>query len=72
MTISSLRSNFREQRAAAAGRRALERELRSYSTPAEIDDLLAAVDRSDDPEAEFMRAILTDNLITHHRLASAG
>lgn len=38
------------------------RELDNYHTRAEIEDLLAAADRSDSPEAEWLRGVLNAKL----------
>lgn len=45
----------------------MERLLSSYNSPSDIDDILAAADRHDGPEAELMREILTDNLAAYWR-----
>lgn len=74
MTISSfdkLVTAIREHREARLLRRQLEADLSVYSTPAEINDLLAALDRDDSAESEMMRQILSDNLVSFHRLQAA-
>lgn len=58
---------FRERQQARAARRRLERDLAAFTSPADVDDLLAALDRYDTPEAEEMRGILTSNLHHHYR-----
>ncbi len=62
----SLRDELRARRAAHAAYAKMMRELDAYHTRAEIEDLLAAVDRSESPEAEQMRRIL------HSKLAHAA
>lgn len=61
MTITTLRRH----RAERAAHRQLRRELATYSTPAEIVDLLAAVDR-DDAAAVEVRTILQHNLQNYY------
>lgn len=50
----------REARAERAAGRTLRRELAAYTTPAEIDDLLAGL-RGRDADTEEMRGILLAN-----------
>ena len=66
--VEGLRDDLRTHREAAAQRRLLRRELAAYDTPAAIEDLLVAVDRSaDDPDAETIRRILHGNLVGYRR-----
>jgi hypothetical protein len=65
--LTDVRDELRERRQARAAYRALERDLASYSSPSEVDDLLAAVSGQDDAEAQAIRDILMSNL---HRRAS--
>lgn len=58
---AGLRSHFRDGRA-AADRRALEADLESFTTRAEVDDLLAAISDIDSPEADQIRTILIRNV----------
>ena len=61
--LATLRTAAQERRRARASRRALETELATYRTPAEVEDLFAALRREDDnPVAEEMRRILFANL----------
>ena len=46
---TSVRDELRERRQTRTERRSLERELSAYSTPAEIDDLLAVIETEDSP-----------------------
>lgn len=55
--ISSIRKHIAER----AADRELRRELAAYSTPAEIEDLLASV-TGGDQGSERVRTILTANL----------
>jgi hypothetical protein len=41
-------------------RRALRRELDAYTTRADVEDLLAALDRDPRPEVDTVRSLLTD------------
>lgn len=54
---------LRERRRDRAARVALRRELATYNTPAEVDDLLGALPDRDDSAAEEIRSILTSNLV---------
>ena len=57
-TITAIRSRIRESRDAHAARSALERELASYSSPSDLDDLHAILDRYNDRETMEIRRIL--------------
>lgn len=60
--ISSLRKHLAER----AADRELRRELAAYTTPAEIEDLLASV-TGDDASARQVRTILHANLEAYHQ-----
>ncbi len=60
--IRAKREQLSERREARASRRALQRELASYTTPHEVDDLLGVIKDQEGPEAEQIRDILLDNL----------
>ena len=47
--------------------RDLERQLAVYSSPAEIEDVLAAIEHDDHPDANLVRDILTSNLAGSYR-----
>ena len=76
MTTSALwttvKDELRERREARAALTKLRTDLQHYRTPAEIDDLLAAVDAQDTPEAELIRGILSENLRTYHSRAAVS
>ena len=57
-TITAIRSRIRESRDAHAARAALEREISSYSSPSDLDDLHAILDRYSDQETLQIRRIL--------------
>ena len=57
-TITAIRSRIRETRDAHAAKTALERELSSYSSPSDLDDLHAILDRYSDQETTQIRRIL--------------
>ena len=57
-TITAIRSRIRESRDAHAARSALARELSSYNSPSDLDDLHAILDRYDDGETVQIRRIL--------------
>ncbi len=70
--LTGLRSSLSERRQARAAHRALEAELATYRTPAEVQDLFAALRTQDDnPTAERMRRILFDNLKADQRTRTA-
>ena len=70
MTTSALwttvKDELRERRENRAALTRLRADLQHYRTPAEIDDLLAAVDTQDTLEAEMIRGILSENLRAYH------
>ena len=53
-----LRDELREAREARAARKALERDLASYTTQADLNDLDAILDRHSDAETADIRRIL--------------
>ena len=57
-TITAIRSRIRESRDAHAERAALERELSSYNSQSDLDDLHAILDRYSDRETVHIRRIL--------------
>lgn len=66
---ATVRDELRERRQHHAEYRALERDLASYRTPAEVEDLLGSIRHAEGPDAERIRLILARNL-SHNRLAS--
>jgi len=56
---TTVRTQLRDSRDAHAARAALERELASYSSQADLDDLHAILDRHSDQETADIRRILT-------------
>jgi hypothetical protein len=65
MNTKSLRDELRQRREARAARRALERELATYTTPSEVDDLLGVLHDRDDAAAEEIRTIVLRNQLRH-------
>jgi len=59
---TGLRDELRTRRQARAAHRTLELELATYTTPNDVDDLLAALRDEDSASAEEIRNILTRNL----------
>jgi hypothetical protein len=57
-TITAIRGRIRESRDAHAARSALARELSSYNSPSDLDDLHAILDRYNDRETAQIRHIL--------------
>jgi hypothetical protein len=55
---TTVRTQLRENREERAERARLERELASYSSPADLDDLHAILDRYSDQETADIRRIL--------------
>ncbi len=56
---TTVRTQLRDSRDAHAARTALARELASYSSQADLDDLHAILDRHSDQETADIRRILT-------------
>jgi hypothetical protein len=59
--VATVRDELRERRQARTARRTLERELASYASPAEINDLLGSLQGQDDAAAEQIRDIVLRN-----------
>lgn len=59
--FSTLRDELRVRREARAEHLGLQRELASYRTPREIDDLLGVIANEDGPDAQRIRDILTSS-----------
>ena len=59
--LTLVRTDIRERRQERAEHRALERELASYRTPSEIDELLVVLGQHEGPEAQEVRDILLQN-----------
>jgi hypothetical protein len=55
---TSVRTQLRESRDAHAARASLERDLASYNSPSDLDDLHAILDRYNDRETAQIRRIL--------------
>ena len=62
-TITAIRSRIRDRRDAHAARSALARELSSYNSPSDLDDLHAILDRYNDRETVQIRRILATQAI---------
>jgi hypothetical protein len=56
--LTAVREQIRESREERAARAALERELASYSSTADLNDLHAILDRYSDQETAQIRRIL--------------
>jgi hypothetical protein len=59
--MSTIRDELRARREARARSKALRRDLASYTTPREVDDLLAIVEHQDNSDAEQIRNIVFEN-----------
>lgn len=59
--MATVRDELRERRIARANRRSLERELATYSTSAQINDLLGSMRGQDDVSVEAVRTIVLAN-----------
>jgi hypothetical protein len=73
---TTVRDDLRERREAKTHERVLRAELAGYSTPAEIEDLLATLDTAESSgeavaDAEVIRRILLNNLRTHYMYRAA-
>jgi hypothetical protein len=60
---TSIRDDFRRARAARAARMSLERELASYTSPSDLNDLEAILARHSEDETADIRRILAGR---HH------
>jgi hypothetical protein len=58
----NVRDELREARAARAARKALERDLASYTSEADLNDLGAILDRHSEEETADIRRILAARL----------
>ncbi|HYZ52557.1 MAG TPA: hypothetical protein VE733_03485 [Streptosporangiaceae bacterium] len=56
---TAIREELRSARAARAARRSLEQELASYTSPGDLNDLDAILDRHSEEETADIRRILT-------------
>jgi hypothetical protein len=60
--LTTMRDELRERREARAVKRKLQAELATYSTRAEVDDLMALLHHQESAQADQIRGILNDNL----------
>ena len=60
--FDAARDDLRELQQAQAAEAFLQRELATYTSPAEIADLLGVLQNQDGPEAQHVRDVLLDNL----------
>lgn len=60
--LADVRDELRERRLARREYRALERDLASYTSRSDVDDLMAVLDHQNGPEAEQIREILNRNV----------
>ena len=63
--VATVRDDLRERREARAARRTLERELTSYNTDAQVNDLLGSLHGQDGDDAEAVRDIVLRNQLRH-------
>jgi hypothetical protein len=68
---ASIRTEIRDYRADRAQHRRLLVDLETYTTPTQIDDLLAAVEGSGEQHQEI-RDILARNRVEYHRRQAAA
>lgn len=61
---AAVRDELRSRRRVRTARRKLRRDLASYTTTSDIDDLDATLDRFDDDDVAEIRSILRQNRIT--------
>jgi hypothetical protein len=65
MNRTMIRDQFRAARAARAERRSLERDLASYTSASDLNDLAAMLDRHSDAETAHIRTILAERRTAH-------
>jgi hypothetical protein len=70
--LSALRDELAARRRVRAARLDLRRQLASYTTRREVDDVLAAIGDGDGREADAMRRVLNQNLHRGDRLPFAS
>jgi hypothetical protein len=70
--IASVRAEVRERRQERSEHLALQRELASYRTPRDVDDLLGVIAHQEGRDAQRVRDILIDNLRPTVGLGSIG
>ncbi len=63
--IATQVASFKSGRSDRRATRTFRRELNAYTSPAQIDDLLAMIAHQDDADSMAMRRVLVSNL--HHR-----
>jgi hypothetical protein len=63
--VATVRDELRDRRQARLARRTLERELGSYSTAAQRNDLLGSLQGQDDAATEQVREIVMRNQLRH-------
>lgn len=63
--VATVRDELRERRQERAARRTLERELATYTTPAEVNDLLTLINGVDSADADAMREVLVRQQLRH-------
>lgn len=66
-TLLSLRRELQNRRDAEVRRRAMERQLAAYTTPSEVQDLLAMIEDRSGADADLMREVLTANAVAQAR-----
>ena len=59
--MTTIRDQARERRQERAERQALQRELSSFRTPSEIEELLVVLWQQDGPQAQDVRDIVLQN-----------
>jgi hypothetical protein len=63
--VATVRDELRERRQERAARRSLERELASYTSASEVNDLLMLMSDVDSTEADAMREVLLRQQMRH-------
>ena len=70
--LTSLREARRQRGLVRAERRQLERELASYATMADVDDLLGSLRGQDEASTDAIRTVVLRNLQSNQRLAGVA
>lgn len=63
--VATVRDELRDRRQARAARRTFERELASYTTEADVNDILGATQGQDNTDADHIREIVLRNQLRH-------
>ena len=67
--LATVRDELRLHRQQRAARKQLVRDLATYTTPADLDDLEAVLDRYEEDQVADIRQILAEHRLSQHNAA---